>query len=122
MGAGRSQEAAFELKAGVPAGTYHFVLDCIVISSVDVTFELMHQRGADTTVLATWSKHFEPNATGFDAQAYELDREAEAAPFKPGDKLVFRYSAANTTQLEAWIPNGEGHLSNGRIPYFTLPK
>jgi hypothetical protein len=35
---------------------------------------------------------------------------------------VFRYSASNTIQAEAWIPNGDGKLSNGRIPNITLPK
>jgi hypothetical protein len=35
---------------------------------------------------------------------------------------VFRFTAANTIQAEAWIPNGDGKLSNGRITHITLPK
>lgn len=122
MGAGRSQEAAYDLKAGVKAGTYHFVLDCIIIVGVDAQFELMHRRGSDNTVLASWSQHFEPLPQSFDAQAYEVDKDAPAIDFASGDKLVFRYSATGTTQTEAWIPNGDGSLSGGRIPSITLPK
>lgn len=104
------------------AGTYHFVLDCIVITSVDTTFELMHRRGSDDTVLVTWSQHFDPLPEGFDAQTYELDQQAPAIDFTAGDQLVFRYSATGTNQAEAWIPNGDGKLSGGRIPHIKLPK
>jgi hypothetical protein len=106
----------------VPAGTYHFVLDCIVIAGVDVTFDLMHRRGADNTVITTWSQHFNPLATGFDAQAYEIDMTGAKVDFQAGDKLVFRFTAMNTIQSDAWIPNGDGTLSKGRIPNITLPK
>jgi hypothetical protein len=106
----------------VPSGQYHFVLDCIVIAGVDVTFDLMHRRGSDNVVLTTWTHHFEPLPASFDAQAYEIDRQAPEIDFKSGDELVFRYSAANTIQAEAWIPNGDGNLSHGRIPNITLPK
>lgn len=122
MGAGSSQEAPYDLKASVKAGTYHFVLDCIVITSVDTTFELMHRRGGDDTVLVTWSQHFDPLPEGFDAQTYELEQQAPAIDFTPGDQLVFRYSGTGTTQPQAWIPNGDGKLSGGRIPYIKLPK
>lgn len=105
----------------MPAGTYHFVLDCIVVDSVDVTFELMARNGTDNLVLATWSKHFNPLATGYDAQAYEVDKQVPAIEFAAGDQLVFRYAAANTSDGEAWIPNGDGELSKGRIPNITLP-
>ena len=104
------------------AGTYHFVLDCIVIVSVDAQFDLMHRRGADTTVLVSWTQHFEPLPDSFDAQPYEVDKAAPAIDFAAGDKLVFRYSATGTTLSEAWIPNGDGKLSGGRIPSITLPK
>ena len=109
------------MKADLRAGTYHFVLDCIIIAGVDVTFDLLHQRGADTTVIATWTKHFDPLPTGFDAQKYEIDQTGQAIAVVPGDKLVFRYSGANTIMSDAWIPNGDGNLSGGRIPSFTLP-
>ncbi|HTL36005.1 MAG TPA: hypothetical protein VL326_22900 [Kofleriaceae bacterium] len=122
MGAGGSQEAEYALKESVPAGTYHFVLDSIIIKPVDVTFDLFVRRGTTDTMLATWMQHFDPIPASFDAQAYELDRTAPAIDFMAGDQLIFRYSGANTTSSEAYIPNGDGSLSKGRIPHFTLPK
>jgi hypothetical protein len=122
VGAGGSQEAGFDLKASVPAGSYHFVLDCVVIRAVDMTFDLVWRRASTDTTLVTWMNHFEPAPVGFDAQVYELDMPAPAIDFQSGDKLVFRYTGANTSSSEAWIPNGDGNLSNGRIPNITLPK
>jgi len=98
------------------------VLDCIVIAGVDVTFDLLHRRGADNTVIATWTMHFNPMPTSFDAQAYEIDMPGQAVPFASGDKLVFRFSGANTIDSDAWIPNGDGSASKGRVPNFTLPQ
>jgi hypothetical protein len=97
------------------------VLDCIVTAPVDVRFELMTRHGADSVVFATWSKHFEPLATGYDAQAYEVNKVADAIEFAAGGELVFRYSAYNTTKAEAWIPNGDGAIAHGRIPSIALP-
>jgi hypothetical protein len=123
VGAGGSLEAAYKLKASVPAGAYHCIIDAIIIRPVDVTFDLIWRRDATDMVLATWSEHFDPPpGANFDAQAYEIDVDAMAIDFEPGDQFVFRYSATNTTASESFIPNGDGTLSNGRIPNFTLPK
>ena len=123
MGAGGSQEAEWTLQGAVPAGTYHFVLDSVIIKPVDVTFDLLVRRGTTDTILVTWMKHWDPQPTGFDAQAYEVDQMCPTTgAFATGDQLIFRYSAANTTASEAYIPNGDGALSHGRIPHFTLPK
>lgn len=123
MGAGGSQEAEYALKASVPAGTYHCIIDSIIIRPVDVQFDLIWRRGSTDTVLATWMEHFEPlPGASFDAQPYEIDVQAPAIDYKPGDLLVWRYSASNTIMFDAYIPNGDGTLSNGRIPNFTLPK
>ena len=105
----------------MPAGTYHFVLDCIVTAKVDVTFELVWRHGSADTVLSTWSQHFDPLASGYDAQPYEVDQKAPAIASGDGDQLVFRYSATNTSKAEAWIPNGDGKIQHGRIPNITLP-
>lgn len=122
MGAGGSQEAEFSLVASVPAGTYRFVLDSIIIRPVDTTFDLIWRRGTTDMTLVSWTKSFEPLPGSFDAQPYEVDMTAPAIDFQAGDQLVFRYSAANTTSTDAYIPNGDGALSNGRIPNITLPK
>lgn len=122
MGAGGSQEAEFDLVASVPAGTYHFVLDSIIIAPVDVTFDLVWRRGSTDMPLASWQKHFERLPGSFDAQPYEVDMTAPAIKFVDGDQLVFRFSGANTSSAEAYIPNGDGSMAHGRIPNITLPK
>lgn len=118
MGAGGSQDAAFTLRAPVPAGTYHLVLDAVITASIDVTFDLIARSGGTDTVLVEWTDHYDPRPVGFDAQPFEYD---EVAPAISGGQLVFRYSGSNTTGVEAYIPNGDGPNSNGRIPNITLP-
>jgi hypothetical protein len=123
VGTGGSQEASFSLLAGIPAGTYHFVLDAVVISSVDVQFDLVHRHAGTDTTLVTWMEHYEALGGGnFDAQALEYDETAPAVDFQSGDQLVFRYTGRNGAAAETFIPNGDGSLSKGRIPNITLPK
>ena len=123
MGAGGSQEAPYTLKAKVPAGTYHLVLDAVIITSCDVTFDLIWRRGGTDMELATWTAHYDPRGGGnFDAQALEYDEDAPAIDFVNGDQLVFRYSANAASQLDAYVPNGDGVNSHGRIPNITLPQ
>jgi hypothetical protein len=82
----------------------------------------VHRRGADDTTLATWTAHYNPIGGGqYDAQPFEYDQDAPAVDFKSGDQLVFRYSGSNTTSNEAYIPNGDGAITHGRIPNITLP-
>jgi hypothetical protein len=122
VGPGGSQEAEYTLQAGIAAGTYHFVLDCVITASVDVTFDLVHRRGTDDTTLATWTAHYNPIGGGqYDAQPFEYDQDAPAVDYKSGDQLVFRYTGSNTTSNEAYIPNGDGAITHGRIPNITLP-
>ena len=79
----------FSLVGPVPAGTYHFVLDAIVMAKVDVDFELVWRRGEQDTTLAMWSKHFDPLPNGsYDAQAYEVDQMAPKVDFDGGDQLM----------------------------------
>jgi hypothetical protein len=122
VGPGGSQnDAAFALVAPVAAGTYHVECDAIIIMPVDVTFSLIWRRGATDTTLATWSRHWDPLPSGYDAQAYEIDEAAPAIAFQPGDQLVFRYAGAGTAAPASFIPNGDGATAHGRIPKITLP-
>jgi len=122
VGLGESQDAAFPLRADVPAGAYHVECDSIITESVDVTFSLILRRGATDTTLAEWMKHWEPLPSGYKAQAYEVDQVAPAIDFEPGDQLVFRYAGASATSPDAFIPNGDGFRAEGRIPSITLPR
>jgi hypothetical protein len=123
VGSGGSQEAAYTLKAIVPAGTYHFVLDAIIIQPVDVTFDLVWRSGTKDTMLATWQEHFDPlPGANYDAQPFEYDQNCPEIATATGDQLVFRYTGSNTNSAEAYIPDGDGPHANGRIPYIELPK
>lgn len=122
MGTGGSQEASFDLVAPVPAGTWHVVADGIVIQPVDVRFDLLRRRGADDAVLASWTHHFEPKGGGdFSATAYEVDQAAPRLDYAPGDALVFRFTGTGATAASAYIPNGDGARTQGRIPRLELP-
>ena len=122
MGPGGSQEATFALKAIQPAGTWHFVLDAVIVKPVDVQFDLAWRRNGVDTSLASWMVHYDPQPSGnFDAQPFEYDKDCAEIPTMKGDQLVFRYTGMNTTSMEAYIPNGDGANANGRIPYIQLP-
>lgn len=121
---GSQQDAAFALRASVPAGNYHVECDAVITASVDVNFALIWRRGATDMPLVGWSKHWDPSPSGnFQAQPYEVDMAAPAIDFQAGDQLVFRYTGAGAAGniAEAFIPNGDGANSSGRIPAITLP-
>jgi hypothetical protein len=123
VGSGGSQEAPYTLKAKVPAGTYHLEVDAVITLAVDVQFDLIWRRGSTDTVLATWNQHFDPLGGGnFDAQPFEYDEDCVAIDTLKGDQLVFRYTGTGGATAEAYIPNGDGAFSHGRIPNITLPK
>lgn len=91
---------------------------------VDVTFELLWRRaGRDDVALATWQHHFDPLPGGvYDAQPFEASAEAVAIEYEPADQLIFRYTGTGTDHEMAYIPNGDGEMANGRIPFIDLPE
>jgi hypothetical protein len=120
---GPQVEAAFDLRASVPAGAYHLDCDGIIIGPVDVTFTLIWRRGQTDTTLAQAMHHWEPlPGSVYDAQPYAVDMPAPAIDYRAGDQLVFRYAAGNTTTANAFIPNGDGARAHGRIPSIALPQ
>jgi len=122
VGLGESQEAAFNLRASVPAGTYHLECDAIITESVDVTLTLIWRRGQTDTTLAQWVQHWNPLADGtYNAQANEVEMAAPAIDYRSGDQLVFRYSGQSARLRQAFIPNGDGSRANGRLPSIRLP-
>jgi hypothetical protein len=94
----------------------------VIISSVDVQFDLIWRRATTDMPLASWTEHYEPLGGGdFDAQPFEYDETAPAITFQKGDQLVLRYTGSNATTAQSYIPNGDGVNSKGRIPNITLP-
>jgi hypothetical protein len=98
------------------------ICDAIVIVPVDVTFSLIHRRGASDTVLATWMQHFEPHPEDIQAQPYELPVAASGIEFAEGDEFVFRYTGDNSTVGMAFIPVGNPGSEGGRAPNITFPR
>jgi hypothetical protein len=122
VGAGRSLEAAYQLSGAVGAGSWNFVLDGICLESIDVTFELLLRSGDDDTRLAAFTQHFDPVAGGaYRAQAFEHAEQLTRVDAADGDRLVLRYTGEGSDLMMAWIPNGDGESTGGRIPYLDLP-
>ena len=122
MGAGSSQEAAFDLVADVPAGRWHLAADAIILAPVDVTLELLWRRpGRDDVVLLGDTHHFDPPASGSMAQTYDVSQDAPAISWQAGDQLVFRYTGSESSRSSAYVPDGEGSAAGGRIPFIDLP-
>ena len=87
-----------------------------------MTFELLRRRGADDASVAAWTQRFAPKGGGdFTATAYEVDQPAPAIDYQPGDELVFRITGAGATSPSAFVPNGDGARTMGRIPHLALP-
>jgi hypothetical protein len=123
VGVGDPLEAEFELVAGIPAGTWTFVGDGIIIEPVDVLFEIIWRGDAGDDVLWSIPHHFDPWGGGnFDAVPFEVSTELEAVAAAAGDQLILRYQAMNATIGMAYIPNGDGAEHNGRIPFIELPQ
>jgi hypothetical protein len=87
---------------------------------VDVHFEIVHRRASADSLVVAWDHHFDPLAT-FDHQALDADSEGTAVAFQPGDQIVFRYTGASASNVNAYIPDGEGLTNGGRNPAVILP-
>lgn len=88
-----------------------------------MTFDLLWRDGGGDHPVATWTHHFDPPASGFDAVAYEEDAAGAAVAGNKGDTLVLRLTANGTsTGGSLYVPNSDGANAHGRIPNLTLPK
>lgn len=122
MGAGGSLEAAYRLRGPIAAGTWRLVADGIITEPVDVRFQILWRAGSVDTELAAFTHHFDPlPGGGYSAQAFEETAEVQAVAAAAGDQLIFRYAGESESLPMAYIPNGDGDLVGGRIPFIELP-
>ena len=126
IGPGGSLEAAYLLPGPIKAGNWHLVGDGVVFQPVDVTFDVLWRDASNVDhPIVSWTHHFDPQPSGFNAVQYEDNALGAAVPAKGNDQLVLRFSAPpggypDGTML--WIPNGDGALTQGRDPSLTLPQ
>jgi len=122
VGAGRSLEAAYRLDGGIPGGTWNFVLDGICLDAVDVRFELLVRAGSEARELTSFGRHFDPlPGNEYRAQAFEHPVDLDGVEAAAGDQLVLRFTGDSSDLMMAYIPNGDGELTGGRIPFLDLP-
>jgi hypothetical protein len=100
------------------------VADGIILEDVDVTFEILRRRaGAADLAIASWQNRFDHDPDGgYRAVAYEARAQAPAVDVEAGDLLIFRYTGQSAELGMAYVPNGEGERTGGRIPFLDLPR
>ena len=110
----------------IKAGNWHLVGDGVVFESTDITFDVIwRDAGGTDHPIVSYTHHFDPQPSGFNAVLYEATRSAPAVPAKGNDQLVLRMSAPAGTYADGtmlWIPNGDAETTMGRDPSLTLPR
>lgn len=51
-----------------------------------------------------------------------MTADCDAVVHEAGDQLIFEYIGTGAAIDMAYVPNGDGELQNGRIPYLDLPQ
>jgi len=88
-----------------------------------VTFEILRRRGAEERPIVRWEHHFDPLPDGsYRATPYEATADGPSVGVDEGDLLVLRYTGQSASLPMAYVPNGDGATSGGRIPYIDLPQ
>jgi hypothetical protein len=105
---------------------WHLVGDGYLIRGrVDVRFDLIWRKPPKVdTVVATAMHTFAelPAGAGHDdAVPFETDVAGAAAPARPGDLLVLKFSVTGGPADGNYTPNGDGPQAKGRYPNLTLP-
>ena len=98
----------------------------MVFESTDVTFDVLWRDAGNVDhPVVSWTRHFDPQPSGFNAVLYEDNALGPEVAAKANDQLVLRMSAPpggypDGTML--WLPNGDQEKTMGRDPNLTLPK
>lgn len=126
-------EAAYTLRAPIPAGTWGLIGDGIVLGSgvtnVTVLFEARWRRAgalddrADVVLFSvqnTFARDPDPDRA-FRAVPFQTQVSGQAAAASAGDRLVLRFTALRGDSGAVFVPNGDGAITYGRIPRLDLP-
>lgn len=88
----------------------------------DVTFTILWRDAGGDHPIAQVTHHFDPQNSGPLTMPFDADLDGMAAPAKPGNQLILRFSVAGKTPPKIlYVPNADGAEANGRIPSLTLP-
>jgi hypothetical protein len=69
-----------------------------------------------------WQESLTRGADVSEAVPLELTATGAAVEVEEGDQLVFRYTGESGDLPMAYVPNGEGENTGGRIPFIDLPQ
>jgi hypothetical protein len=89
---------------------------------VVVDFEILRRRAGSDLLIVSWQEAFTPGEEVSEAVPVELTATGAAVAIEDGDQLVFRYSGESGDLPMAYVPNGEGDRTGGRIPFIDLPQ
>jgi hypothetical protein len=89
---------------------------------VVVDFEILRRRAGSDLPIVSWQESLTPGADVSEAIPLELTATGAAVAVEEGDQLVFRYSGESGDLPMAYVPNGEGANTGGRIPFIDLPQ
>jgi hypothetical protein len=70
----------------------------------------------------SWQEDILPGPNVSQAVPIELTATGAAVAVEDGDQLVFRYTGESGDLPMAYVPNGEGANTGGRIPFIELPR
>lgn len=124
MGVGDPLEATYMLAGPIAAGPWHLVGDGLILTAVDMQFDVLWRSGGTDQPIVRFSRHFDPpaGAQAFDAVSFDGDAVGTAVPASAGDLLVLRLTALTSASAgPAYIPNADGSHTRGRIPALSLP-
>jgi hypothetical protein len=93
-----------------------------VLQAADLRFDMIWRSGAGEHVVVSFTHHYDPPTSGYNAVPFDGDADGAAVPAAAGDQLVMRMTVTNaSSSAPAFIPNADGPHTSGRIPSITLP-
>jgi hypothetical protein len=94
--------------------------DGVILSAVDMQFDVLARSGGVDRVVVSFAHHFDVPADA--TQVVPFDADGVGTAVAAGAELVLRMTAVQSAKPgPAYIPNSDGAYAHGRIPSLTLP-